>query len=549
VSSQPLVRSEFNMPSMKPVPALQEICQNWISEALLNALLQISIDLKTRNWKDNFNKTREEKHKSLFDLKEYFKSLIIPLKNILTRKLLAEILNCASQSLIEFLKDFLQCKERSEEFLNIIKNLLSVFSGQGIQELDFSCRESVVYLYNLFLDSSHLQMVLSQTLFMDQLWSSHLVSLKIPDIWNANILKSVALYCQNLLHLDISQERDTYPYDDFPDSPRLSCLVYLYGGGENDTVGCSKLRTLSLPRWSRAKDIYKYAVEMIRYLPDLHVINNIDTQVLAFEYISSVEDAPSLKLTEFESWGIGIHQTNHGDTKHIDMLRYFPDVKRYASFCSVSSVYGFGQRLCDIRHDFPNLEVLEVNKDSPDFFLGFDKFDPLFNIKVFEYFNADMIDMKIIDTISSAFPNLEMLTMSSCYYCDDCWDSLYTSIHFTKLRSLELANVHELDERFLRVILERSPLLDSLKIYNEELEIDMPVKDCVTDNLFEGLKDCLANLKVIKITKGVPTDDRIELTYSSVQTLLSACPNLKYLGDFCYWKISETEFELLEKTI
>lgn len=551
------------------MPTLFETCLQCYGRHCITTLIENSAVKFEISDEHQQIKLTQRKDSLLRNAKNYVhECMIVSIRSELLKFVLDQILHLKLECFDSSLNILsISCPEEKAEVLwKIVRDFLIIYGGEGILELDFSYVMKSNFLDHL--DNGQPKLVLSQTVFRDYCWSKCLVSLKLPNLWNAEIIEEVACYCHNLQHLDITSRYLDQPRYDlrWPENPRIASLGCLYGlhyradgifPKENN--GCPKLRTLALPQWGGHLEVIDHVVKMIQFMPDLHVVKNVDTRLVAVKYVNVLGSQCRMKFTEFEEWDKRSCRGQEHEVVNGNLCALFPKVKRYASYCcnyGLSPVY-YDQGLLKIKNNFPLLEVIEVNKDNPELLEDINFVDPMPNVRIFKLYESDdNIGIDEIQALSATFPNLEKLILyTNCYFCD-CDDDTRFDVLFRKLDTLELNRVAELDVSFLRVVLEKCPELRTLELYcTDSSFLYLGEEDPITDEFIQELSVSMKYLEKVTFARDLHIDccpmvpGLLRLTNSSVQTILSACPNLRCLGDLGEWSVTKTEITLIMNLI
>lgn len=523
------------MPPVKPIPTLLETCLKYYGRHCvmsLRGLVSQCIDC------DKDEKVSVAKRDSLLSsARAYFLEYTV----VRTRK---ELLKVVFDEILDL---------DSEKQLEILRDCMIIHGGEWIEELDLTCDKlnSVVPI-----GVNHPEHILSQTVFQNYSWSKSLVSLTVTSLQNLQIIKAVGCHCQNIQYLDIATGFYGDPqYDSQMGEGCTSYLRYLYGAVENVNAGCPKLKTVVFPQFKGHPEVIDNVVKMIQFMPDLHVIRNVDTRLVAIKYTNAIGKLCTLKLTEYEEWDKESCRGGEYDVVNEAIGRIFPNVKRYASLCwNHGGLPSYlDQGLTKIQANFSCLQVIELYKYHTDLVEDLDFLDPMPSMKIFIMSESDdLVGVDKIRALGTAFPNLEKLVLYSNCYCVESDDVLQEDTFFPKLNTLELYRIAEIDVRFLQIMLEKCPSLRTLELFCSEEVYFYQEALPVTDEFLQNLSVSMENLEKVIIaldSESYSTSfarlSKFKLTYTSVQCILSACPNLRCLGDLGNWSVVEEELSVL----
>ncbi|XP_068221701.1 uncharacterized protein [Palaemon carinicauda] len=528
------------MPRRKTLPTLVEICLKCYGKHFIWSLLKLPIS-KHKNCDGDEKNSIAERRDSLLKMARAY---VLEYTIMRTRKELLKV----------FIGEILDMK--SSQYWEILRDCLVVIGGEWIQELDFIC-DMLDYMVPIEIDQPEL--ILSQTLFQNHSWSESLVSLKLPDLRDFEIVKAVGSHCYNLQYLDISTSFQTGP-----GVGHATCLMYLYGAVEN-SMGCPKLKTIALPLWRRNLEVIDHVVKMIQFMPDLQVIRNVDTRLVAIKYMNAMNQLCPMKLTEFEEWEKDTFREDEYNEVNEALGKLFPNVKRYASFCWY---YGYlpifrDQGLVKMQSNFTCLQVIEFYKYNGDLIEDINSMDSMPSVKVFKlYERDDIVGFEKVNALSAVFPNLEKLVLHSECYCVDNGDDLLEQTIFSKLNTLELNKVAELDVRFLQIFFEKCPVLRTLELFCVDPSYfqEAPL---ITDEFVQSLSSSMVSLEKVTIARdprNLPCTFplslstslgciRLMLTYASILRILHNCPNLRVLGDLGFWSVTNEQIYMLNAYI
>ncbi|XP_068221022.1 uncharacterized protein [Palaemon carinicauda] len=541
------------MPSVKPIPSLYNTSLKCYGRHCLTSLRRL-LDLQKN---DNMLQKRE----SLLDkAKAYVLEYTpLPVRIEMVKLLIDEMLNFKSTTLQCIKNPLIPIKGKMYIYLwQVLMDFLVIHGDEGIKELEFDveiARSAPVTQYCM-------QVILSHTLFQNLSWSKNLVSLIIKDLWNVEIVKAVSCHCYNLQHLDLTLISDAAREDVRPYSQEnthiLSCFAYLYGGVENVNSGCPKLKTIIFPVCEGAEhsEAVDHAVKMIQFMPDLQVIKSVDTRLIAIKYMDAVGQLSNMKLTNFEEWDNSCIGRNYNAVNRA-VWKAFPKVKRYA--CDSDPVFASPYRyreLCKLQTSFPRLEVIEFYKNKLNILEDIDFMDPMPSVKIFKVFrDHDGIDVGKIQMLNAKFPNLEELVLYAEHYSEDGIDSLQLDILFPKLNSLELHRAYASTDGFVEAFLRKCPSLKKLDLFWSDGDFSDGGTP-IDDEFVHRLSPHMGNLERLNLGDFSFFDElpriggvRLQLTYESVCCILSACPNLTFLGNIGVWCVTDDEVHKIKNLI
>ena len=538
------------MPQVKPIPTLFNICVKNFGRHCIQSLIINSVVKSDESRIELI----QRKDPLLRCAKQYVHGFMIVLVRIEVLKFAVdEILHMRFECYEDLLNILFGADEvaKTEVLWKVLRDFLMIYGGKGIEELDFTCGVKV--------DNSgfsKLEVILSQTVFQDLSWAKNLVTLKLPDLWNAEIVKRIGC-CQNLQHLDITSQSPLYQYrcsEQWSENPLIACLGYLYGCQNTannvvvkENMGCPKLKTLALPQWGPCREVIDHVVKMVQFMPNLHVVKNIDARVVACRYIDVIGKLCKMNWTEFEDWDRSSCVEKKYEVVNASIGDFFPHVRSYTyyhnrnSFLTVPNDRGH-LKLCNT---FSCLEVLEVYQNNPFYLEDFVDADCMPSVKVFKLGLSDEpITVSDVQLFSGILPNLEKLVLStSCYTCEDPEEEFHVDTFFQKLVVLQMNDVIELDASFLKKLLEKCPMLKTLELFCPGSSVlYLGEEACITDEFIQELSPSMKNLERVIFAQDYQSmTEPLRLSYSSVTTILDACPNIKCLGDLGEWKLSEAE--------
>lgn len=480
--------------------------------------------------------------------------------------ILATVINViANRTEIPRPKDKTRIFEEDLEFIRKLGFLLSIslqsLLNKGVTTLDFSHISHLVKKWKLVLwgdaviclcdggenfENSYFD-IFGYAIDASLTGLKTLRQIKLPHFVHNSFVRKIAYLCPNLEVLILRCSADCANPEH--NVPVVTNIDVLYGGsvvlpnGQHRVIpGCKDLVTLALPEGVETLDVTNDAIEMLAYMPNLEHLVGAPMIYVTEEFEDIFETLPGLqKLTNFhhgvydkKNWPSFVYEESLQEPNPDYLSRVFSQVTEVGIYAptevteNVLKSFSKAKNITIFTDDFEvhgrylrNLTTLDIN-------VGYQE------------------EWPILTALSESCPNLEQLTLRS--FSLQMSGGVDQKPQFPFMHTLKFHGQNVLQSDALFTVLYGCPHLTSLVL---SMITDEHGDTQLNDNILIQAVPMMSNLQkfVYKVQSALRTMDGIPscVTMKSCDALLSACPQLTYLGQLETWKVTKTEIQMLQE--
>lgn len=372
--------------------------------------------------------------------------------------------------------------------------------------------------------------------------------IKLPHFVHNSFVKKVAYLCPNLEILILRCSADCA--NPKHNVPVVTNVEVLYGdsvvcpdGQVRLIPGCKDLVTLALPEGVETLDVTHDAIEMLSYMPNLQYLVGAPMIYVTEEFEEMFETLPApQKLTNFHhgaygksNWPSFVYEESLQEPNPEYLSRVFSQVKEVGIYAptevteKVLKSFSKAQDITIFTDDFEvhgkylrNLTTLDIN-------VGYQE------------------EWPILISLSQTSPKLEQLTLRSFSLQ---MSSLYEKPQFPSLHTLKFHGQNVLQGDALLTFIHGCPLLTTFVL---SMITDEDGDSQLDDDILMRALPMLPSIQkfVYKVQSALRTMDGVpsSLTMKSCDALISACPQLTYIGQLETWKVTKSEIISLQDKV
>ncbi|XP_045593862.1 uncharacterized protein [Procambarus clarkii] len=372
--------------------------------------------------------------------------------------------------------------------------------------------------------------------------------IKLPHFVHNSFVRKIAYLCPNLkiLILRCSADCANPKYN----VPVVTNVEVLYGdvlfsrnGQIRLTPGCRDLVTLALPEGVETLDITSDAIEILACMPNLEYLVGAPMIYVTEEFEDVVKLPIPQKLTNFHhgaypksNWPSFVYEESMQEPDPEYLSKVFTQVKEVGIYAPTEVTE----------------KVLKSFSKAQDITIFTDDFDVhgkyLKNLTTLDINVGYQEEWPILISLCQTSPKLEQLTLRS--FSLQMSGSLDQKPKFPLLHTLKFHGQNVLHDDALLTFIRGCPLLTTFVL---SMITDEDGEGQLDDDILLRAAPLLSNIHkfIYKVQSALRTMDGVpsSLTMKSCDALISACPQLAYIGQLETWKVTRSEIVALQEKI
>lgn len=375
-----------------------------------------------------------------------------------------------------------------------------------------------------------------------------LKQIKLPHFVHNSFVRKIAYLCPNLEVLILRCSADCgNPKHNVPVVTNIDVLygdsVICPNGQVRLIPGCKDLVTLALPEGVETLDpVTNDAIEMLSYMPNLEHLVGAPMIYVTEEFEEIFETLPvPQKLTNFHH---GVYCKNKWPSFVYEESLQEPNpdyLSRVFSHVTEVGIYAPTEVTENVLKSFPKAQNITIFTDDFELHGKYLK-----NLTTLDINVGYQEEWPILTAISETCPNLEQLTLRS--FSLQMSGTVDQMPRFPFLHTLKFHGQNVLQGDALFRVIYGCP---HLTFFVLSMITDERGDSQLDDNILMRAAPMMTNLQkfVYKVQSALRTVDGVPscVTIKACDALISACPQLTYLGQLESWKVTKSEINMLQE--